>query len=49
MDHSFSGVMLRGSGFPGIWMIPAHEIYKDLDFKIPVGKMETAMIDIFAE
>ena len=38
-DHSFSGVMLRGSGVP--WDLrrsQPYEIYKDLDFKIPVGK-----------
>ena len=39
LDHSFSGVMLRGSGVP--WDLrrsQPYEIYKDLDFKIPVGK-----------
>ena len=39
LDHSFSGVMLRGSGVS--WDLrrsQPYEIYKDLDFKIPVGK-----------
>ena len=39
LDHSFSGVMLRGSGVA--WDLrrsQPYEIYKDLDFKIPVGK-----------
>ena len=39
LDHSFSGVMLRGSGVP--WDLrrsQPYEVYKDLDFKIPVGK-----------
>ena len=39
LDHSFSGVMFRGSGVP--WDLrksQPYEIYKDLDFKIPVGK-----------
>ncbi len=39
LDHSFSGVMLRGSGVP--WDLrksQPYEIYQDLDFKIPVGK-----------
>ena len=39
LDHSFSGVMLRGSGVP--WDLrrsQPYEIYKDLEFKIPVGK-----------
>ena len=39
LDHSFSGVMLRGSGIA--WDLrksQPYEIYKDLDFKIPVGK-----------
>jgi len=39
LDYSFSGVMLRGSGVP--WDLrrsQPYEIYKDLDFKIPVGK-----------
>ena len=39
LDHSFSGVMLRGSEVP--WDLrksQPYEIYKDLDFKIPVGK-----------
>ena len=37
--HSFSGVMLRGSGVP--WDLrksQTYECYKNLDFKIPVGK-----------
>ena len=39
LDHSFSGVMLRGSGVA--WDLrksQPYEIYKDLEFKIPVGK-----------
>ena len=39
LDHSFSGVMIRGSGIP--WDLRKshpYECYKDLDFKIPVGK-----------
>ena len=39
LDHSFSGVMLRGSGVP--WDLrrsQPYEIYENLDFKIPVGK-----------
>ena len=39
LDHSFSGVMLRGSGVP--WDLrksQPYECYKDLNFKIPVGK-----------
>ena len=39
LDYSFSGVMLRGSGVP--WDLrrsQPYEIYKDLDFKIPIGK-----------
>ena len=39
LDYSFSGVMLRGSGVP--WDLrrsQPYEIYKDLDFKVPVGK-----------
>ena len=38
LDHSFSGVMLRGSGVPWDLRRTTYEIYKDLDFKIPVGK-----------
>ena len=39
LDHSFSGVMLRGSGVP--WDLrksQPYECYKDFEFKIPVGK-----------
>ena len=39
LDHSFSGVMLRGSGIA--WDLrksQPYESYKDFDFKIPVGK-----------
>jgi len=39
LDHSFSGVMLRGSGIP--WDLrksQPYECYKDFDFKIPIGK-----------
>ena len=39
IEHSFSGVMLRGSGVP--WDLrksQPYESYKDFDFKIPVGK-----------
>ncbi len=39
LDHSFSGVMLRGSGVP--WDLrksQPYESYKDFDFKIPIGK-----------
>ena len=39
LDHSFSGVMLRGSGVS--WDLrksQPYECYTDLDFKIPVGK-----------
>tara|TARA_A100001011_G_scaffold319720_1_gene339942 strand:- start:296 stop:1255 length:960 start_codon:yes stop_codon:yes gene_type:complete len=39
LDHSFSGVMLRGSGVA--WDLrksQPYECYEDLDFKIPVGK-----------
>ena len=43
--------MLRGSGVP--WDLrrsQPYEIYKDLDFKIPVGKKTViATTDIFAE
>jgi len=38
-DHSFSGVMLRGSGIP--WDLrksQTYECYNDFDFKIPIGK-----------
>ena len=39
LDHSFSGVMLRGSGIP--WDLrksQPYECYQDFNFKIPVGK-----------
>ena len=39
VDHSFSGVMLRGSGIA--WDLrksQPYECYEELDFKIPVGK-----------
>ena len=39
IDHSFSGVMLRGSGVP--WDLrksQPYECYRDFDFKIPIGK-----------
>ena len=39
LDHSFSGVMLRGSGIP--WDLrksQPYECYNDLNFNIPVGK-----------
>jgi len=39
LDHSFSGVMMRGSGIP--WDLrksQPYECYNDFDFKIPVGK-----------
>jgi len=39
LDHSFSGVMLRGSGIP--WDLrksQPYECYKEFEFKIPVGK-----------
>ena len=39
LDHSFSGVMLRGSGVP--WDLrksQPYECYNDFSFKIPVGK-----------
>jgi len=38
LDHSFSGVMLRGSGVP--WDLrksQPYEVYEDFIFKIPVG------------
>ena len=39
LDHSFTGVMLRGSGFLGILEnLNLMKCYQDLDFKIPVGK-----------
>ena len=39
LDHSFSGVMLRGSGVA--WDLrksQPYECYRDFDFKIPIGK-----------
>ena len=39
IDHSFSGVMLRGSGIS--WDLrksQPYECYNDFDFKIPIGK-----------
>ena len=39
LEHSFSGVMLRGSGVP--WDLrrsQPYECYSDLSFKIPIGK-----------
>jgi NADH-quinone oxidoreductase subunit D len=39
LDHSFSGVMIRGSGVP--WDLrksQPYECYSDFNFKIPVGK-----------
>jgi len=39
LDHSFSGVMLRGSGVP--WDLrksQPYECYKDFNFRIPIGK-----------
>ena len=39
LDHSFSGVMLRGSGVA--WDLrksQPYECYENLDFKIPIGK-----------
>ena len=39
LDHSFSGIMLRGSGVA--WDLrksQPYECYKDFDFKIPIGK-----------
>ena len=35
LDHSFSGVMLRGSVPWDLRRSQPYEIYKDLDFKIP--------------
>jgi NADH dehydrogenase (ubiquinone) Fe-S protein 2 len=38
IDWGFSGVMLRGSGIPwDLRKTQSYEIYKDLDFYIPVG------------
>ena len=39
LEHSFSGIMLRGSGIA--WDLrksQPYECYKDFDFKIPIGK-----------
>jgi NADH-quinone oxidoreductase subunit D len=39
LDHSFSGVMMRGSGIP--WDLrksQPYECYNDFNFKIPIGK-----------
>jgi len=39
LDHSFSGVMLRGSGVPwDLRKAQPYECYQDFNFKIPVGK-----------
>jgi len=39
IDHSFSGVMLRGSGIPwDLRKAQPYECYEEFDFKIPVGK-----------
>ncbi len=39
LDHSFSGVMLRGSGVPwDLRKAQPYECYRDFNFKIPVGK-----------
>ena len=50
LDHSFSGVMLRGSGIA--WDLrrsQPYEIYKDLDLKFQLERMEIVMIVIFVE
>ena len=42
--------MIRGSGVP--WDLrksQPYDCYESLDFKIPVGKMEIVMTDIYAE
>jgi NADH-quinone oxidoreductase subunit D len=39
LDHSFSGVMLRGSGVP--WDLrksQPYDCYENIDFKVPIGK-----------
>ena len=39
LDHSFTGVMLRGSGVP--WDLrksQPYDCYENIDFKIPIGK-----------
>ncbi len=39
LDHSFSGVMLRGSGISwDLRKAQPYECYRDFDFKIPIGK-----------
>ena len=39
LDHSFSGVMLRGSGIAcDLRKSQPYECYRDFDFKIPIGK-----------
>jgi len=39
LDHSFSGVMLRGSGIAwDLRKAQPYECYQDFDFKIPIGK-----------
>jgi len=39
LEHSFSGVMLRGSGVAwDLRKAQPYECYKDFDFKIPIGK-----------
>jgi len=39
LDHSFSGVMLRGSGVPwDLRKAQPYECYRNFDFKIPIGK-----------
>ena len=50
LEHSFSGVMLRGSGVA--WDLrksQPYECYQDFNFNIPIGKMVIVMIDIFVE
>ena len=50
LDHNFSGVMLKGSGVPwDLRRAQPYEIYKDLDFKFQLEKMEIVMIVIFVE
>jgi len=39
LDHSFSGVMLRGSGGPGdLRKSQPYDCYENINFKIPIGK-----------
>ena len=39
LDHSFTGVMLRGSGVPWDLRKSQHyDCYENIDFKIPIGK-----------